>query len=226
MAKKKSRFLNEHKNQQRNDSVGFFKELVRESDRGCVLLAGAFLDVQLETLLQEFFNYDVPSTSSEAISDHVSWLLDPKRRGPLSDFKTRIVMTHCLGLISNSVQNDLDTIREIRNIFAHQLHGISFDTPVIAEEVQKLKWGSIVVSPLSPIEHQTRWIFMFTATIHSEKIGFMREAIQRNLVLKPQLKKPYNEMLPYEVRDEPSAYSVSGEIAMLLEELRKQVRES
>ena len=54
-------------------------------------------------------------------------------------------MTDCLGLITRRALEILGVIKAIRNIFAHQLRGLSFADPDVVKEYDKLR--SILKDP-------------------------------------------------------------------------------
>jgi hypothetical protein len=96
----------------RNDSNAFFKELVTESDRAAAVLGAAKLDAQLFVILKPLFVEDDKLTAN---------LLD---RSP---FSRKIDLAYCVGLIPEVDFKTLQVIRNIRNLFAHELQGLSFD---------------------------------------------------------------------------------------------------
>jgi hypothetical protein len=61
-----------------------------------------------------------------------------KSNGPLSSFSFRIKMAYYLGKISHSVRRDLDTIRSIRNDFAHHPEYLDFDVQKVRDRCSNL----------------------------------------------------------------------------------------
>jgi mannitol operon repressor len=106
----------------------FLKEFQAETDRGTVLIAGAYLDDLLASLLRAFF-VDDPKIVNGLIT------ID----GPLGTFATRIDLTYCLGLIRSDQHEDLHTCRKIRNLCAHSHKRISFDEQPIIDLCRNLK---------------------------------------------------------------------------------------
>ena len=98
-----------------------------QSDTVCVLLAASFLETTLASLLERFF---IEGTTSKG-------LLDPTR-GPLRTFRDRAALSYCLGLIPKSLYQNLCTVGEIRNRFAHSYLSLSFNDPQIARMVGTL----------------------------------------------------------------------------------------
>jgi DNA-binding MltR family transcriptional regulator len=108
----------------------FLQEFQNESDRGAALLGAAMIDDYLRRVI-------------------TAYLIDRKKivrelliggNAPLSTFSARNKMAYCLGLISRCEYFNIDTIRDIRNKFAHQLHGLSFDDKEIVKLCRKLKF--------------------------------------------------------------------------------------
>lgn len=103
-------------------------ELNKETDRGCVLLGVSFLESELENLIKSYL-----------ISDNK---IIPKvfnGQGGLSTFSSKIDFAFLLGLISKEAHNDFNTIRKVRNIFAHSYESINFDTDQIKDLSNNLK---------------------------------------------------------------------------------------
>jgi hypothetical protein len=65
-----------------------------------------------------------------------------EREGALSTFYVNIHLAFALKLISETVRDDLDVIRRVRNAFAHSILPLTFDTEEISLEVKKLKHES------------------------------------------------------------------------------------
>lgn len=110
----------------------FVKEFQKESDRACVILSVAMLDRALETILKARL---VPTGSSE----------DEFLEGayaPLSTFSARIGLAHRIGLISTKLCRDLHTIRKIRNDFAHNITGCSFEDTSVRSRIIELTRSS------------------------------------------------------------------------------------
>lgn len=108
-----------------------FEALHKESDRGSALVAGAFLDLTLETLLRARFSSRVKGRAK---------LLEPlfEGFGPLSTFSSKIRISYAIDLLQDWVASDLDVIRSIRNEFAHNLELTSFRDPRIIALVGRL----------------------------------------------------------------------------------------
>ena len=125
MAKKKSRTEESTKLRQLEE---FRAELERETDRAAAILAVAYLDHLLDEILRQFFVDE---------EKEVDKLLDSDR--PLFPLSAKIRAAYCLGLLSRAEYRDFETLREIRNKFAHNLQGISFSSASIHDKCMALR---------------------------------------------------------------------------------------
>lgn len=117
------------------DHDSFKLALENESERGCVLVAAAFLDHILEQVLCTQF-------SNKSAGDK----LVTGFNSPLGTFSSRITAASALGLLSDSEQKQLDMIRRIRNDFAHIFANVGFNDPAIKDRVQTLPAHPVAVS--------------------------------------------------------------------------------
>lgn len=99
----------------------FLKEFQDETDRGAALVGAALLDKQLHGLLLSHF-----------LDKKESLELLEGGSAPLGTFSARIKVTFCLGLITDLEHGELQLIRKIRNEFAHQPHGLTFQNGKIS----------------------------------------------------------------------------------------------
>jgi len=113
----------------------FQDEFDKESDRARIILAAAMLDSALETLLRARL---VPTSS------HEDSLLDGPY-SPISSFSARIDLAHRIGLISIKFCRDLHIVRRIRNEFAHNVIGCSFNSPSVRSRIIELRQSMIIV---------------------------------------------------------------------------------
>jgi mannitol operon repressor len=104
------------------------KELQTETPRGSAIVGMAFLDECLHRLLAALM-VDKKSEVRKLLEDS----------GPLATFYGRILAAYCLGLINQEEFDDLNVIRQIRNEFAHNPRGLSFDNKRIINWCDKLQ---------------------------------------------------------------------------------------
>ena len=106
---------------------GFFNELRSESDRGATILASVWIDNLLKRKLKALFR--------KGNSDTRRKLFD--MNGPFSGFSSKILAAYSLGWIDSDIFHDINLVRKIRNIFAHELHGIDLETPKLQRLIEK-----------------------------------------------------------------------------------------
>lgn len=100
--------------------------LAGESDRGTVVLAAAWLDDSLTSILAAYMK---PDTKKDD-------LLSPG--GAIGDFGTKIRLADRLRLAHPSLLKSLDIIRRLRNDFAHIASDLSFETESVKARVNNL----------------------------------------------------------------------------------------
>jgi mannitol operon repressor len=120
-----------------DDFSAFVKELSEESDRGAALVGAALIDHKLKQLLQ-----------SHLISGNTRDELLRDGSGALGDLASRARVAYVLGLITKPEFQECKCIGEIRNRFAHRLHGLKFEQEDIASLCGKLK--GFTVDGVSP----------------------------------------------------------------------------
>jgi DNA-binding MltR family transcriptional regulator len=93
------------------------KEIEESSDRAAAIVASALVEDHLMTVLKDRFHHD------ERIMRELF-----QGSGPLAPFSTKIKLAFLTGLLSARACKDLQTIRKIRNEFAHKLSNLTFET--------------------------------------------------------------------------------------------------
>ena len=120
------------------DFLPFLDDLNKETARGAVLVAAAYLERQLGEIVASFLVEGRPAKN----------LLEGFN-APLGTFSARSAAAEALGLISADEFEDLQRIRKVRNEFAHN-HRATFSDPTIAGLCSALThsakdYGDIVV---------------------------------------------------------------------------------
>lgn len=114
--------------QKLQDLGGFGEEFRAESDRAAAILGAALLDECLRQLLASFLVDDSTKVDKLLIA------------GPLGTFWSRRLAAYCLGLIGEDEYHDLEIIGQIRNDFAHDLHGLSFSSQSVSDRCGELRF--------------------------------------------------------------------------------------
>ena len=112
-------------------AAAFFKTIKAESDRGCVLVATAFLDEALELLLRSKMKSE-PRIVKKSVDPLLTGI------GPLKSFWARTELCRALDFLAEWEYDDLSQIRNLRNLFAHSYEQADFDDPRVVEMVMKL----------------------------------------------------------------------------------------
>lgn len=94
--------------------------LLNESDRGAVLVAAAFVEEALEHLLRQVLTVKSPNASNDRLPRQLDKLLSPGMEAPLGSFSARTSACFVLGIVDDSYFNALESLRTLRNDFAHR----------------------------------------------------------------------------------------------------------
>lgn len=113
--------------------------LETESDRAIALITAAFLDDALAAVLRHALVDDAKILDELFGTDR-----------PLGTLSSRIKIAYCLGHISHGSFRDLETIRAIRNDFAHSRQALNFQSQGIRERCMKLRTPLIVPGDTLP----------------------------------------------------------------------------
>lgn len=112
----------------RHWSLLYENEFAQESDRAAVILSASMLDQVLENILRSHLS--ATSSTDDDLFDHAN--------APLSTFSSRVNMCQRLGLISPKLCRDLHIIRRIRNQFAHNITGCTFESSGVRNRILEL----------------------------------------------------------------------------------------
>ncbi|WP_243302298.1 MltR family transcriptional regulator [Geothrix oryzisoli] len=104
------------------------KEFENESDRAAVILAASIADELLRSTL---------SARLVAVAGATDDLFDGAN-APIGTFSARIELAFRIGLISSKFARDMHLIRRIRNEFAHNIQGCSFEDARVKSRVEEL----------------------------------------------------------------------------------------
>jgi DNA-binding MltR family transcriptional regulator len=147
-----------------SDTAGLFRALLAESDRGCILLGAAELDLNLKSLIAKFFELHGPEDGE----------VESKKllNGSLKSFEAKSQAAYCLGLISKTVKHDFTKLGEIRNDFAHYLHNLSFGESETINRCKQLSWFKVLTAKKLMPHHidPYRWIYMYTVAERNERL--------------------------------------------------------
>ncbi|MDD5468249.1 MAG: MltR family transcriptional regulator [Anaerolineales bacterium] len=152
------------------DFAAWSQQLQAETDRGLATAAAAILDHMLARLI-ECFLVDDPQATERLLGKPFS---------PLGTFAARTAAAYSLGLISSDERDDLDSIRNIRNDFAHQPTSPAFSDESIAKNVRKLKMPKLMPKvPSGPFEKPPRELFIMAVTMLQTFIDIRTRSTER-----------------------------------------------
>lgn len=126
----------------------FLATIKEESDRGCVLVAAAFLDEALELLLRSKMSKD-PSIVKASIEPLFTGI------GPLKSFWAKTELCRVFRLIPEYEYADLTRIRSLRNLFAHSYVDATFSDPAVVEITSELRHFGMKEFPTLDTEKAT-----------------------------------------------------------------------
>jgi DNA-binding MltR family transcriptional regulator len=145
-------------------------ELEQLSDRAAGIVATTMLENSLDGVFQHELRDDDPALLKELFTEG----------GPLGTFAAKIKLLYALGLVTKDGRHDLDSIRKIRNVFAHKLSGNTFQSESIKDRCLSLRLiDKACVNGPTQLKTDARTKFFFT-------IFHLRSCL---LVRSPRIKK-------------------------------------
>lgn len=139
-----------------------------ETDRGAAIVGAAYLDESLKELIAAFLVDKV---------DEADKLLGR----PLSSFWSRIVASYCMGLISDDECADLDTIRDVRNLFAHEGRQMAFEEPDIERRCDELVLWRPYADLFALASARSRFVFATTTLLRQLGMRALRARRDRRV---------------------------------------------
>jgi|GEM_PF-4886007 len=105
--------------------------LKRESDRGCVLLLASDVENLLTKMLKDMFQRSSQLSRREEknIFDYT---------GPLGTFASKIYLSKAIGVIDDKLHGDIQKIRSIRNMAAHDDESFSLSNEKVKQIVESM----------------------------------------------------------------------------------------
>jgi len=103
-------------------------QLKSESDRGAALIGAALIDDSLSYYIRSKLVDDDKAIKELMVGDV-----------PCGTFSAKIKLAYCVGWIGHDLRTDLDRVRGVRNDFAHDRSGMTFDTQSIKDRCAVFK---------------------------------------------------------------------------------------
>ena len=105
-----------------------FAEIFKQSDRASAVVSGGILEEILQRMITALF---LPNPNiNQSMFDGLT---------PISTFGAKIDLSYHLGLVNKTEYEDLKLIKKIRNIFAHSIKAINFETESIKDRCLQLQ---------------------------------------------------------------------------------------
>ena len=104
-----------------DDDNAIIQEMAKQTDRGAVLIATAYLEERLVDAIKARLirDEDIESTFFKGV-------------GPLASLSSRIHLAYLLGIYEKKVHRFFLTVKDIRNAFAHKSEPLNFTTQKIS----------------------------------------------------------------------------------------------
>lgn len=163
----------------------FMSEIKKQDDQAMVLSLATFLEDTLGRLLLAYFR------SCKATKDLVEGF-----NAPLGTFGSRVKAVYAFGLVTDDQFKDMEILRKVRNHFAHNWEGISFERNDIQALVGQL---SCYTFDHKPIEGGTREKLLGTlSTCCMELQIFLGRLVDGMTVRAPDVSHRLSVVLPTE----------------------------
>lgn len=107
-------------------------DLKRHGEVATAILGAAYLENALEKILKAKF---VPLNKEDERR-----MFDGASRGILGGFAAKIRLAYAINILGPVSYHDLMLINDIRNVFVHSLHKVSFSNALVSEDCRKLKF--------------------------------------------------------------------------------------
>lgn len=161
-----------------------------ESDMTVAIMAGSFLELELERLISSRLRSKDPNLLGQLFLN----------RGPLSDFHSKILVAQAMGFITGPMANELHSLKAIRNAFAHARAPLRFDNDLVSKEIESLKMIIAMKNakegmPLREWDNKT-WYLVVTRILlimldsTRKHGGTANDAIANALLLDEQKRRP------------------------------------
>lgn len=140
------------------------ESLERESDRAVALIAAAHVETALRSMLK----------STMVDSEGVLEKLFDVPAAPLSTFSSNIALAFGLGYIGSYTYKTLESIREVRNAFAHFRRAMSFEDSDVRKWIEVTLPFPLILPHPRPNMDCMRTRFIWTTKFVLEHISYIR----------------------------------------------------
>jgi hypothetical protein len=149
------------------------KELREGTDRAVAIVGALYVQDALNGLIVVHLARTDETTMGELYN----------RDGPLHSFGTATLLAYAMGLIEQSTKTRLDTIRRVRNAFAHAFRPITFETPAIADACRGLLYKpapdiAAILEDMGKALHYNAK-YQFLQTVFSESRALSAKSLEK-----------------------------------------------
>lgn len=149
------------------------------ADEATVLISGAILELNLKDAISRHFRSGLRKSEIEAFFDF-------ERNGPLADFSAKIKLSYLLGIGSKKTNDDLTTIRVIRNVFAHTPRHVNFSDQAVENACGEL--------------HAVKEASLLSLAGLNTKQRFVYAVFQYHFGLRTYMPRPRGSIAPWDFR--------------------------
>ena len=146
------------------DELAATEEMESASDRTAAIVIASLVETRLTSTLQAGLHHD---------EEIVQNLFRPS--GPLGSFSAKLDLSRLMGAISAEAYRDLTIMKNVRNIFAHQLKAATFDDQRIADQCGNFRLIETMVCDMEQIAPaMANPPFVFKVTNYRDEISTPR----------------------------------------------------
>jgi DNA-binding MltR family transcriptional regulator len=150
----------------------FLNELTNSSPRATVIVGAAAIDSLLEQLLE----------SKIVKNKKVAEAFFSAPNAPLGSFSARIKAVYLLGLVSVKTYQDLESLRKIRNMFAHDIFDCDFDNIEVVNTIRNFNYGPKIFIPSDGVPMPPKQLFTL-------ELSLLYIALVRQITRAPRIKE-------------------------------------
>jgi DNA-binding MltR family transcriptional regulator len=153
------------------------------SDRAAAVLGALYAHYAVNNLIEAHLE-DAPKKALEELTSS---------DGPLYSFGSAILLCWAMGLIDEESKRQLNTIRNIRNTFAHSYKPVTFETQSVIDSCLSFKIKDEDFPDLSGLEAGLAARLRYLAAVFTESLALQRKINakmnRRHAQLKRKLKR-------------------------------------
>ncbi len=151
-----------------DDSEAFTQELQGGSDRAAALIAASFLDTYLLSIFEALFYFRNEQDRKKLLSD---------ANAPVSSMSARARLAFAMEIIDEQTFELIETIRYVRNAFAHSVTHMNFQTAEVHKICMALPRTPDLTWPDQPLPVEARMRYIGSCLVLSKALSKARADI-------------------------------------------------